>query len=87
MDNASFHHAKMLEMPDNIIPLFIPPYSPELNPAERVWLYLKNQVTHRIYDDLEKLQEKMHQTIRKLLTVERVKSLTGNSLYIDALIK
>lgn len=39
MDNAAFHHAKKLKIPDNIIPIYIPPYSPELNPAERVWQY------------------------------------------------
>ena len=34
LDNAAFHPAKKLEVPANIILLFQPPYSPELNPGE-----------------------------------------------------
>jgi len=33
---ASFHHIKRLNISSNIIPIFIPPYSPKLNPTERV---------------------------------------------------
>ena len=84
MDNAAFHHAKKLKIPDNIIPVYIPPYSPELNPAERVWQYLKDQVCHKIFKTLEDIQNQMHQTINKMLTPERIKSLTGYKLYIDA---
>ena len=36
LDNASFHHAQKLILPYNIVSVFIPPYCPELNPAERV---------------------------------------------------
>jgi hypothetical protein len=36
VDNGAFHKAKSLVIPDNIILLFQPPYSPELNPIERL---------------------------------------------------
>jgi transposase len=36
LDNGAFHHAKRLNIPNNIEILFLPPYSPELNPAERI---------------------------------------------------
>ena len=36
LDNGAFHHAKSLTVPDNIHLIFLPPYSPELNPAEKV---------------------------------------------------
>jgi hypothetical protein len=39
LDNGAFHKAKRLIIPDNIILIFLPPYSPELNPAELVWKY------------------------------------------------
>ena len=35
LDNGAFHHAKSLQLPNNIELLFLPPYSPELNPAEK----------------------------------------------------
>ena len=37
LDNGSFHKAKKLKIPDNIKLVFLPPYSPELNPAEKMW--------------------------------------------------
>ena len=37
LDNGAFHKAQTLTIPDNIAFLFIPPYSPELNPAEKIW--------------------------------------------------
>jgi len=45
-----------LKAPDNITLLHLPPYSPELNPIERLWLYLKSHyLSNRIhigYEDL-----------------------------------
>jgi len=38
MDRASWHIAKDLAAPANLTPLFLPPYSPELNAIEQVWL-------------------------------------------------
>ncbi len=86
MDNASFHHSKTLNYPKNIVPLFIPAYSPELNPAERVWQYLKNQVCQKIFPSLEDIQKKMHQVINERLTKERIISLTHNNLYVNVFI-
>ena len=36
LDQAGWHVAKALRVPDNLTLLFLPPYSPELNPAERL---------------------------------------------------
>jgi hypothetical protein len=38
LDNGAFHHAKRLIIPANIALVFLPPYSPELNPAEKCGL-------------------------------------------------
>ena len=52
MDNAGWHHSKDLRMPANITPLFLPPYSPELNPIERLWAYLKSHyLSNRAFAD------------------------------------
>ena len=42
MDNAAWHDGKDLKKYDNIVPLFLPPYSPELNPVEYIWHYVKD---------------------------------------------
>ena len=57
MDRAGWHIAKTLTVPSNLTPLFLPPYSPELNAIERVWLYLRERfLSHRLwptYDDID----------------------------------
>jgi transposase len=56
MDRAGWHVARELAVPANLTPVFLPPYSPELNAIERVWLYLRERfLSHRLwptYDDI-----------------------------------
>ena len=53
-DGAGWHDSADLVMPENITPIILPPYSPELNPAENIWGYLrKNNLANRIYDTYE----------------------------------
>ena len=42
LDRAGWHQSQALAIPDNITLLALPPYSPELNPVERVWHYLRS---------------------------------------------
>jgi hypothetical protein len=50
MDRAGWHIAKNLTVPANLTPLFLPPYSPELNAIERVWLHLRERfLSHRLW--------------------------------------
>jgi hypothetical protein len=53
MDQAGWHKSKDLAVPENITIIFLPPYSPELNPVERFWRFLKKEVLHNvIYETL-----------------------------------
>lgn len=54
LDNARYHHAKMLKpflkkRRAQIELLFLPPYSPELAPIERVWKLVRRLATHNQY--------------------------------------
>ncbi len=54
LDGAGWHNPKALAVPDNITLVLLPPYSPELNPVERVWLYLRERfLSLRLFDDTE----------------------------------
>jgi transposase len=54
MDQAGWHGAGALAVPDNVTIAFLPSYAPELNPIERVWLYMKERfLSHRLHDDYE----------------------------------
>ena len=49
VDQAGWHVALALKVPDNVTLVLLPPYSPELNPVERVWLYLRERhLSHRL---------------------------------------
>jgi len=62
-DNAPYHHSEELEPFLNLhrgrLRLdFLPPYSPQLNPIERVWKLLRRLCTHNVYfETLENLTE------------------------------
>lgn len=43
LDGAGWHGSKALALPDNITLVPLPPYSPESNPVERIWLYLRER--------------------------------------------
>jgi transposase len=50
--------AKALKVPKNIWILYLPPYSPELNPVERVWAYLRSHyLANRTFDDSQHLPD------------------------------
>lgn len=52
MDRAPWHRS--LRVPDNISILHLPSYSPELNPHENIWAYLKNNfLSNRVFHDAE----------------------------------
>lgn len=42
VDNAGWHTAKALKIPQNITLIPLPPYSPELNAMEQIWEWLRN---------------------------------------------
>jgi transposase len=56
LDGAGFHVAKDLKIPRNITLLRLPPYSPELNPIENVWEYLRgNKLANTVYETYDEL--------------------------------
>jgi transposase len=43
LDGAGWHGSTALAVPDSLTLLPLPPYSPECNPVERIWLYLRER--------------------------------------------
>ncbi len=56
LDNGAFHKAKNLKIPENILLIFLPPYSPELNPAEKIWAKFKRHFSNQFFKTMEELQ-------------------------------
>jgi transposase len=66
-DGAGFHRAKHLKVPENVTLVELPPYSPELNPIENLWHFLKSHHwSNRTYDDFEHLTEAADQAWKKV---------------------
>lgn len=67
-DGAGWHISQGLALPDNVKLLKLPPYSPELNPTERVWLYSRDHYTGNLFiddlDDLEELLVSLHHSLK-----------------------
>ena len=54
LDQAGWHGSPRLAVPENVTLLPLPAYSPELNPVERVWLYLRERfLSHRLLADYQ----------------------------------
>jgi len=84
VDNGRFHTAKTLPIPENVRLVFIPPYSPELNPIERVWQAMKDQLAWQNFDTLEPLQDRVHELL-SALTTDQLQSLTCYDYILQAL--
>lgn len=57
LDGAGWHTAKRLRVPDGVDLVFLPPASPELQPAERVWALVDEPMANRTFPDLDALTE------------------------------
>lgn len=66
LDNGAFHKAKSLIIPENIGLIFLPPYSPELNPAEKIWAILKRKFTNKLYNSLEQVSNFITESTKDL---------------------
>jgi transposase len=76
-DGAGYHVAKALRVPANLTVLRLPPYSPELNPVEQLWLYLRGRYwSNRVYPDIGAVEEAAVSGWRAVcLHPDRVKSI------------
>jgi len=57
LDQARWHTTEKLIVPEGLYLEFLPPYSPELQPAERLWPLLDEPVVNELFEDLEALTE------------------------------
>jgi transposase len=79
-DGAGFHNGKLLRVPENITTVQLPAYSPELNPIENLWHYLKSHYwSNRSYEDYEALEAAAMSAWRTaVLDLELVKTVCAN---------
>jgi len=84
IDNAGFHSTKNIVVPNNIILLRLPPYSPELNPCEQIWAWIKTRFKNKVFKDMKTLKSWLHLTVKNMSS-ETIKSIVSNHHYLNAL--
>ena len=79
MDQAGWHIAEALEIPENMQILFLPPYSPELNPAEHLWDDLREKsFANRAFSGMKAVEDTLVQGLQRLeQNPVSTQSLTG----------
>lgn len=68
LDGAGWHTSGMLEVPANISLLHLPPYSPELNPVEHIWDYVREQkgFNNHTFDTIEQVEDKLQSALKEI---------------------
>ena len=77
MDRASWHTFIKTGKWENIVPLFQPPYSPEVNPAENMWHHIREEggFKNATFNTLEEVELKLAEKLKNL-DEKTVKSIT-----------
>jgi transposase len=83
LDNGAFHKGSELEIPENIGLLFIEPYSPELNPSEKIWWQMKRAFTGKLHRSLDVVSDFISEQVNKL-TLQSVMNTCGFEFIISA---
>lgn len=66
-DGAAWHKSGNLVIPENICLIFIPPYTPEMNPIEQIWKEIRKRgFKNELFQTLDKVVERLSQTICSL---------------------
>ncbi len=81
LDNGAFHKAKKLSLPDNIALLFIPPYSPELNPSEKMWWKMKRAFSGKLHKTLDNVSEFIRNEVKIITDVQVKKTCSFQYLF------
>lgn len=75
-DGAAWHKSNELKIPENIEIIFIPPYTPEMNPIEQIWKEIRKiGFRNEVFQTLDKVIERLCYSIN-LITNDLIKSIT-----------
>jgi putative transposase len=84
-DKAAWHTSSGLHVPENIEIIPLPPYTPEMNPIEQIWAWIRvHGFRNELFQSLENVIDRLCDTIRSL-TVDTVKSVTFRNWIIPTI--
>ena len=83
-DGAAWHKAKALIVPENIRLVFIPPYTPEMNPIEQIWKEIRKRgFRNEIFQTLNKVVDRLCSTIQSISS-DTITSITARDWIVKA---
>ena len=83
-DGAVWHKANALEIPENIEIIRLPPYTPEMNPIEQIWAWIRlHGFRNEVFQTLDDVVGRLCHTICAL-SFETVKSITHRDWMLSA---
>jgi transposase len=78
LDGAGWHRANNLRVPSSMKLIFLPPYSPELNPVETLWEHIReNYFKNLVFDSLDEAE---------LILVKALHSLYGQADLVKSMV-
>ena len=83
LDNGAGHKVKAVRWPANVVPVFLPPYSHELNPMERLWRDLKDKLADIPVKTIAELSDALC-TIIQHYSHATLHSLTSFAYFVQA---
>jgi transposase len=83
LDNGAGHKAQAVRWPANVVPVFLPPYSPELKPLERLWRDLKDKLADVPTKTIAELSDAMCAIIQHY-SHATLHSLTSFAYFVQA---
>jgi len=83
-DNAPFHRKKELQEMEGITPMFLPSYSPELNPVERFYGEVRKSNANRLFQNIEIQKNVIEEEVVKWMKdTDKTQNLCGYDWIID----
>jgi len=88
LDGASSHKSKELKLPKNVSLVPLPPYSPELNPAEQIWNTLRRDYfANRVFDSLDAATAQAEKGLSEMAAKKEAMRRLTNWPWISAILK
>ena len=76
-DNAGWHRSQKVQTPEGVSVEYLPAYSPELQPAERLWALVDEPLVNKCFDTIDEVEEILLNRCRILSDMKaEIKNLT-----------
>jgi transposase len=87
MDKAPWHTAGKLKVSENMKLFFLPPYSPQLNPAEHLWKEIREKYfSNVVFETIDAVEDRLLEALIFMnQNPETVKSFSGFDWIITSL--